>query len=395
MDDKELEAFEIAALIIRKLNGQIDPKDEEILESWKLKSDSNLKLYNELSGELSREQQLTHMGRFDTKAALERVIERIDTPVIPLRRRKTLLIRIAAAATILVVLSIGLYINRQHSVRQHTFITKNDVPPGGNKAVLTLNDGRNINVDDVTNGTIAQQSGVSIRKISKGQLIYTIASGGALPANIDYNTVSTPNGGQYQVILPDGTKVWLNSASSLRYPTRFEGSQRLVTLTGEGYFEVAHNNIMPFIVNCANQSVRVLGTHFNIHSYPNEAVVTTLLEGSVKVKSTANNIHREFTLKPGQQLTHLEGQFNVSPADIARNVAWKNGQFIFHNTDLTTIMREVQRWYDVKVDLVGLPDERYNAVIRRDVQLSKLLQTLELTSNLKFKISERRIMLQK
>jgi len=394
MDNKELNALEIAALITRQFNGEIDPKDEERLERWKAENERNRKLYNELRDENVREQAVSHMGQFDTEAAFERVNRRIGHNIIPLLRRKTVLIRIAAAAIVLIVISVGLYVYQQHRRPQNVVIAKNDVAPGSNKAVLTLGNGHEINVSDIANGTIVRQSGVSVRKTNNGQLVYSTSTN--LPASaIEYNTISIPNGGKYEVILPDGTKVWLNSASSLHYPTRFEGSQRQVTLTGEGYFEVAHNNNMPFIVNCANQSVQVLGTHFNIHSYSDEAVVTTLLEGSVKVKTSMNETEREFTLKPGQQLTHLNGQLNISPADLAQSVAWKDGQFIFHNTDLVAIMREVQRWYNVKVDLKGLPDEKYNGVISRNVQLSKLLQMLEVTSSLKFKISERRIMLQK
>jgi len=395
-DEKELAAFEVAALITRQFNQDIDPIDQEKLENWKLKSENNRQLFDDLLNETLRELALNRMGQFDTDAAFNRLNYRIAHPVIPLFRKRKLLITIAAAATILIVFSVGLYVYLHRSVTPYTkVIAKNDVAPGSNKAILTLADGRKINVDDASNGTIARQSGVQIRKTNNGQLVYSINPVGSALEPIQYNTISVPNKGQYQVVLPDGTKVWLNSASSLRYPTRFEGNERLVSLTGEGYFEVAHNKNMPFTVNCQNQSVRVLGTHFNIHSYPDEAVVTTLLEGSVKVSTSGDKNAKEYILKPGQQAVHLNGHISIQAGDVAESIAWKDGQFLFHNTDLVTIMRQVQRWYDVQVDFNTLPDERFNGAMSRNVKLSQLLQMLELTSNLKFKIEERRIMLQK
>ncbi|MGF2410726.1 FecR family protein [Ferruginibacter sp.] len=264
-----------------------------------------------------------------------------------------------------------------------------DILPGSDKALLTLADGTVIVLDEVKNGTVAKQGNISVNK-KNGLVIYDASNASSSSAAITFNTISTPKGGQYQIVLPDGSNVWLNAASSLRFPTAFAGTQRNVELKGEGYFEIAKNAAMPFYVKVNNMEVEVLGTHFNLMAYDNEdAVKTTLLEGAVKINYGAT----AKTLKPGQQgkFNNTSGAINVITTDTEEAVAWKNGYFQFTNEDIKSIMRQFARWYDVEVSYEGIEKPRYfSGEISRTVSLSKALKVLEL-SNVKFRIDEKKI----
>jgi transmembrane sensor len=265
-----------------------------------------------------------------------------------------------------------------------------DRAPGGNKAILQLADGSFINLDDIDTGMLAQQGNTKILKLNNGQLKYN-----CIPANnasILYNTISTPRGGQYHIILPDGSKVWLNAASSLRFPTVFSGKERSVQLTGEAYFEIARNKNMPFHVQVNNMKVEVLGTHFNVMSYDNEKTInTTLLEGSVSVSAIGSR--QSAVIKPGQQavLSHdsrLTIHDDIDPEEV---IAWKNGLFQFNSADIQTIMRQIERWYDVDVQYKGpIPQGTYSGTVPRADNLLKVLRIFE-ESDLKFTIEGRKL----
>jgi transmembrane sensor len=252
--------------------------------------------------------------------------------------------------------------------------------------MLTLSNGTKIVLDDARNGKIANQSNISITKTNGNQLVYAIAPGNSVANNGQQayqlqNTISTPNGGQYALILPDGTKVMLNAASSLTYPAAFRGKERVVQLNGEAYFEVAKNKDMPFIVKSGSQTVEVLGTHFNINAYRDEASIkTTLLEGSVRVSAGANST----LIVPGQQASTREsnaGEISKYTVDVDKETAWKDGLFSFQNEDLKSIMRQVARWYDVKVVYAGnLPNEKFIGEISRTSNLSDVFKILELNN---------------
>lgn len=299
--------------------------------------------------------------------------------------------KITVAASVLLVLTAGIlfYVqsNRQQQPLKTTRVLKKDVDPGGNKAILTLADGTKIVLDNTENGTIASQGSTAINKTKNGQLVYD-ASINPLSSTSDnqpvsYNTIVTPPGGQYQVILPDGTQVWLNAASSLRFPTAFSEQNRMVELTGEGYFEVAKDAGKKFIVEANGTKVEVLGTHFNVMAYADESSInTTLLEGSVKViKGNESKI-----IIPGQQ-ARVKENIHVAIADINEAVAWKNGYFIFKNEDLQSIMRKISRWYDVEIKYEGqIPRESFGGKISRYKNVSEVLRLLELTGPVQFKI---------
>jgi transmembrane sensor len=274
------------------------------------------------------------------------LLTKINARIIETEKRSRFVtpwLKIAAAAVVVLFISLGAYGLLNKRVRYQIALNKlHNVGPGGNKAILTLANGKQIILNNAQNGVIANQGNSSISKTGNGQIIYKAQP--AVEGPVAYNTISTPNGGQFQVVLPDGTKVWLNSASSLKYPTAFAGKERDVTLTGEAYFEVAKNKYMPFKVQSAGQTVEVLGTHFNINAYADEPVIkTTLLEGSVKV--TTGDGRLPALLHPGQQsvLSHDRPEIMVSDADTAQAVAWKNGLFDFKDADVASIMRSLGR----------------------------------------------------
>jgi ferric-dicitrate binding protein FerR (iron transport regulator) len=302
-------------------------------------------------------------------------------------------IRIAAASLIGVIALSTLVWVKQHSkqpiaqINQISKSNNNDVNPGGNKAVLTLADGSTIILDDAKNGAIAQQGNTKVVKID-GKLNYTVSE--MSTQQTVFNTISTPRGGQYQVELPDGSKVWLNSVSSLRFPTFFNGKQRRVEITGEAYFEVAKNQAMPFIVIVNGAEIEVLGTHFNVNAYSDESTIrTTLLEGSVKFAKDGNFA----ILKPGQQSQlSLNGQLKtINDVEIEKVVAWKNGFFHFEASDFKTLSKQLARWYDVEVVYDKEIDDLFYAKVPRSTKLSDLLKALSLTGKINFKIEGKKI----
>jgi len=313
------------------------------------------------------------------------------------RKRKVVpLYKYISAAAILLFIS-GLtfvFLNKNKPVEHNlTFSKKLDVLPGTDKAVLTLADGSKVVLDGNTAANISDRDGLKISRTKDGQLVYTILDQSNLKTKSDiaFNTIQTPKGGQYQVILPDGTKVWLNAASSLKYPEVFTGNERTVELTGEAYFEVAKNKAKPFHVKNRHQDVEVLGTHFNINSYMDDQTIkTTLLEGSVRV----SNGKSTKILKPGEQaIADISGTGTIRLAvnvDTDDETAWKNGLFQFDNAGLKTILNQLERWYDINIDYSSIPNKKYNGMVPRRAKLSEVLKMLEKTGNIRFEIREGR-----
>ena len=300
----------------------------------------------------------------------------------------------AAAALILLFIGLGTYYNfiatndSETTVITTPVLAKKDLPPGGNRAILTLSNGSTVVLDSTGNGFVTQQSNTQIVKTAKGQLSYTTLNQNS--KELVYNSVSTPRGGQYQLVLPDGTKVWLNAASSIRFPVAFVGKERKVTITGEAYFEVAKDKKKPFIVSSANMDVEVLGTHFNVSAYAEESIVkTTLLEGSVKI----NNKKSEVYLVPGQQSQlNNSGQFSIkNNIDLDKEIAWTRGKFQFNSNTIQEIMLQLSRWYDVEVIYQGkVSSETFSAIIKRSSNISQVLKLME-ASGVKFDIEGKKI----
>jgi ferric-dicitrate binding protein FerR (iron transport regulator) len=292
-----------------------------------------------------------------------------------------------AAAAILLVCGVGVALWHNPADPQ-VILTKNgpyknDIAPGGNKAMLTLADGSVIALDDHGNKVIS--TGAFVSKTEDGQLMYQQKPEVAQIID-EYNTLTTPRAGQYKLILADGSKVWLNAASSLKYPTAFNGDYRKVVLTGEAYFEIAANKEKPFIVETGEAEVKVLGTHFNIMSYQDERYSeTTLLEGSIQFSRGS----RQILLKPGQQVQYQSGigHEKLIRPDLEGAMAWRNGVFVFDNTNIEDIMRSVKRWYDVDVVYKGAkPVLSFTGVIPRTGNISKVLKILESAGDIGFEI---------
>lgn len=324
---------------------------------------------------------------------LDRINGKIKKPI-KLKRWLTW----SAAAIILFTCTIGikLYIdkNQLSQVELLVNISKGeDILPGEVRATLKLADGRTIRLDDAKSGTVADELGVSLSKTSEGQLVYTI--NGHADQSVDkmmVHTVETPRGGQYQIKLPDGTRVWLNASSTLSYSPNFEQT-RAVQLQGEAYFEVAKDK-KPFIVNSRDQAIQVLGTHFNVSAYPeDQKTVTTLLEGKVNVSAKLNKSGKGTVLEPNSMATTYRNTDKVvkSEANIESAVAWKNGYFQFNEGKLTDIMATIARWYDVEVEYESLPDTRYTIYISRGVKLSEVLTMLEITGGTELYLKDNKI----
>ena len=306
-----------------------------------------------------------------------------------------------AAAAIFIVFSVGIYffIHKAQQTQLISETNKNKILPGGNKATLTLANGSKIDLNDAKAGGVATQAQMRITKTAAGQLVYTIANTNTTSPKatdkLSYNTIETPVGGQYQVILSDGTRVWLNAASSLKYPTQFAANERKVELTGEGYFEVAKSRSKLFKVITDKQEIEVLGTHFNVNAYTDEnAITTTLLEGSVKIAAHLKNqpAQQSAILKPGQQSILGNTGLAVQNVNVDDVVAWKNGYFSF-NEDFESIMRKLSRWYNIEVvyKIDKDPDLMFGGKISRSKSINSVLNIIETTGNVHFKIEGRRI----
>jgi transmembrane sensor len=293
--------------------------------------------------------------------------------------------RAAAAAILVIAAGAGSYLylsKRPQPIIANSNI-RHDADPGRNAAILTIAGGKQITLDSTARGLIGRQGNTTITN-TDGRLLYTSLS--ERPAEIQVNTLTTRRGNQYQLVLPDGSKVWLNAASSITYPTAFAGNDRTVAITGEAYFEVLHKNKMPFRVKAGNQVIEDLGTHFDINAYTDEPVFkTTLLEGAIKING--------LILKPGEQAgIGSNGKMTVlKDVDLDGIVAWKDGKFRYNSVDIESIMRQAARWYDLDVEYDGKIDETFSGGISRNVNASELLHILEITKKVHFDIEGKKI----
>lgn len=316
--------------------------------------------------------------------------------------RKNWYLRIAAAAAVLALVGSGvfwLYTEEKTPAPQTIQTATNKIPPeiepAKDKAILTLANGEQIILDDAANGNISNQSGITVIKLN-GQLSYNIATN-TNSKEVTYNTITTSKGKQYRLVLEDGTSVWLNAASSLRFPVSFPENERRVQLNGEGYFEIAKDSRRPFHVSLQSSAgadkgtVTALGTRFNINNYDNESgIKTTLLDGSVQV---SNKLNASLILKPGQQAAFSNDQIHFNRnANIEQVIAWKNELFNFDNETMEDIMRQLTRWYDIDVKIEGqLPDKHYFGSIRRQVKLTEIIAMLEIAGDISFSIEGRNL----
>jgi ferric-dicitrate binding protein FerR (iron transport regulator) len=366
---------EILALLQKYNKGTLSNEDKDKLDAWYLHKASNSNL------QLSQQELEDSHEYLKSKLPLQQ-----EAKVIRLWPR------VAVAASIVLLLGTGLfYFTKPKEPIIQVVEKQQEIAPGGNRGVLTLSNGKQIVLSAISvTDTIAKEGKneeVTIKMNANGVITYVINPNADVPKdNVNsFNTLSTPTGGQYNIVLADGSKVYLNSVSSIKYPTQFNGDQRVVELEGEAYFEVTKNKKKPFVVKSGNQSIEVLGTHFNVHAYNNESVVkTTLLEGSVAI--TYKN--QKVILKPGQQ-SNVSDDFNkiaIREVDTEATIAWKNGRFKFDNANLRTVMKQLERWYGIKVEYRGdVSDVRFNGGTFMNKNLSEVLKVLEL-SNIKCKV---------
>ncbi|HEY4289044.1 MAG TPA: FecR family protein [Puia sp.] len=313
-----------------------------------------------------------------------------------------------AAACLVVVAGIFLFdrpVPKPEQIAAKAQLSQPVIVPAGNKAILTLADGSRIVLDSVSDGKLTDQGNTRVVKLAGGQLAYQVEKAGpsrsfgpsgkaATPGELSYNEIATPRGGFYQLILPDGSKVWLDAASSLRYPTAFTGKDRSVELTGEAYFEIASNTNQPFLITTRGIMVQVLGTELNLMAYQDEdAIRTTLVSGSLRV--VRDNVSKQ--IRPGQQASWSRGgtAWQLSTPDMREVVAWKQGEFRFQGLPISVIMRQIARWYDVDIEFQGAqPTNEFDGVIPRKKSVTELLTILEQTDEVHFTLRGRKIIVE-
>jgi transmembrane sensor len=422
-DQDILNAEEIARLLYKEMHDDLTKEERLRLNQWQWSQDkTNRKFIDKMTEGHRLAKDLQTFDSFDPKAALKDVQRRIakeekvetsrPVPSLNYFRKRTI---IGGAVIVALFTTVGiLYIGSLHKSRvienpAAQAVVSNTIIPGGNKAVLTLADGRQIALDNAGNGQLARQGSSQVMKLSNGQIAYQTSGDHQSVSNqTSYNIISTPRGGQYQVLLPDGSRVWLNAASSLRFPTSFTGKERRVILTGEAFFQVHSDLSVPFKVSITpspssggggagafHQSpleVDVLGTEFNVKAYADEEDIrTTLVNGSVKVQSD----NQASILKPGQQArvanVNSASIQIVSDAALDEVTAWKEDYFLFQSASLESVMNQLARWYDVQVKYEGAkPTQLLTAHVSRKNNLSDILSVLEI-SGYHFEISGRTV----
>ena len=393
--------FHIARLIAASIKGDATADEEKELNAWVAESIQNRERFEQWRNEELLAYKIRNYYQVDSDAIyqkMDRMIRNanIAEPAVHPKKIRSLWPRIAVAASIILAISIVGYFVLHKPIKENYAADRlpPDVSPGGNKAFLVLGNGQRISLTDAGNGTIAEQAGRSIKKTADGMVVYDRSNTEGQPAEQVYNTVEIPRGGQYQITLGDGSKVWLNAASSLKYPAVFNGPDRQVELTGEACFEIAKDKVHPFKVKTAHQTVEVLGTVFNINSYADEKnIATTLIEGAVKV--TGEN--RPVIIRPGEQAINNGQQIQVAQANIDNVIDWRNGDFYLNRVNFRVAMRKIARWYDIEVIYdASVPDNiESGGWISRSKPLSAVLNAMERTGQVHFKIEGKKVYVSK
>lgn len=376
--------FKIAQLLIKYLEGNLSEAEKKLLDSW-LKADAqNERLFQKLQTDEFLKEELKILHSVDEEKAFDKIQESINkrTPVVPLKRNHIKrMIGVAAAVVIIVASASIFYLNSQKQqsrnivkVKESTDIPVEKIMPGGNIATLTLSDGSVISLHDTENGVVTQEGNVDIVKLKDGQITYGKTDNGN--KEILYNVVTTPKGGKYNLTLADGTKIWMNAASSLRFPASFSGNVRRVEMEGEVYFDIAEDLKHPFIVMVNGAEILVTGTEFNVNAYRDESFMkVTLLEGKVFLKNKDDRT----SLTPGEQAEVAgAGKFIIHKnIDIEEVIAWKAGLFHFNKADIKTVMKDISRWYDVDVEFKDTRKKKlFKGEMQRDLELSQVIKIL-------------------
>lgn len=395
----------IAGLIGKYLDDSLNEEEHSVLTEWINASDNNRDLFAAITDRQQLSANVKQFYAYDTDRISRNISAQIPEFGIPATApvHRIHFLRKwgwAAAAAFLIGGSVSLWV--LHKKTSPTVIAANtvNIAPGSQGAILTLADGRQVVLDSMTSGVVAHQSGTAVI-LSNGKLVYDPAGEGA--TDIQYNKMTTPKGRQFQVTLPDGTRVWLNAASSIRYPTAFTGKERRVEVSGEVCFEVVKDANKPFFVNINNNkaAIEVLGTLFNVNAYENERTIqTTLLDGSVKVVVPSPTHTAGVILKPGQQAmisstigarTPEEKITVLNDPEIEKIMAWKNGLFNFEGANLEEVMLQLERWYNIDVVYEnGIPDIQFMGEMSRQIPLTDLLEILRRTE-VDFRVEGRKL----
>ncbi|QIH35959.1 FecR family protein [Sphingobacterium sp. DR205] len=384
--------FHISQLIVAHLRGTITEAEQLKLDEWLSESPMRARLMDELREESHFNKELMFFDEVDKDAIWTKLTKKlIQDETSKVSSIKKYWKALAAASIILAVFAAGmLYYNNFSTDRTLSAISNNnEVNPGKIGATLTLANGERIKLSDAANGQISEDAGVRISKSANGQLEYEVEENKHVSSG--YNVLSTAKGETYKVLLPDGTQVWLNAASSIRYPTNFSShSTRKVLLEGEAYFEVASDTSRPFIVKTNMQETKVLGTHFNINSYSDEPnVLTTLLKGSISVYGD----NKVKILKPGQQANlSKSGNLQVRRVDTEPIISWTKNEFMFDGDNIDAVMRKIARWYNVEIVYQGVrTTDKFNGTVSRFSEVHEVLQLLEKTGTVKFRVDGKTI----
>ncbi|GAA4314085.1 FecR family protein [Compostibacter hankyongensis] len=375
--------FEIAELLRRSIDGVLTPAETRVLQQWIGEWEENARLYDNIRNTAYREEQLLKMQQFDVEQGWRKAASRLAVRSSPKRY-----FRRAAAILLLLGASVTALLLRHHNdARQTAALIENDVPAGTTRAYLSVAGGKSVILNQA--GDTAFLAG-NLRVRQQHGMLRLPPEPADKNRPVQYLDLHTPRAGEYQLLLEDGTRVWLNAASTLHFPDHFSGPERMVSLSGEAYFEVAHDARKPFTVLVNGVKIRALGTAFNIHAYPEEgALQTALVSGVVEVRNRQERVR----LSPGEMATVTPEGTAVALTDITMATAWKDGLFLFRNVDLSAVMLQLARWYDVEVTYAPgfKADSRFSARISRQVPLSRLLQLMEQTSIARFSLSGKKV----
>ncbi|WP_316802956.1 FecR family protein [Pedobacter nototheniae] len=380
--EKQQSAPQTAALILKFLKNELHESEKQEFEQWRAAHPDHEALVESFRNTKAVQEEINYFNSVNVNAGWETLTAKIAaTPAKPFKWNKFL--RYSAAAILLLSVGVGIYtytVKNNQEIKIAGLEQVYDIMPGHSKATLSMSDGSSVNLTAAT----MQINGKDGSNINAKSGVLAFKNGNQQKG---YNQLKTPKAGEYKMILPDGTKVWLNAASTLTFPGSFNQNERRVELNGEAYFEVAHNKALPFIVSFNQTEVEVLGTHFNINSY-DKVSKTTLLEGAVKIREGKH----QTILKPGEEANITDNRFEIVKVDTYKSIAWKEGIFYFNNDDLASILDQVARWYDVKIQYKGnTSSKKYSGNIRRQATLNQVLEMLNAVSGASFSLSERTV----
>lgn len=389
---------QLSDLIRKYLSGVANDDDVKKIEEW-------YESFDDLGANIPiKEDELESSVRRSLKIIIQRIATERNEEVLP-RRKKTRRVDVvykyaAVAAVVILILGIAFLLMQQPESQSYSATNAmhgmEDIQPGGNKAILTLGNGKQIILDSTDNGLLSMQGNTKIIKINKGLLSYNSGPVAERQQSVQYNIITTPRGGKYEVVLSDGSKVWLNAASSIKFPTTFVSGKREVTIKGEAYFEIAENAERPFMVKKDDIEIKVLGTSFNVMAYDDEAgMQITLVEGAVRVTSQSGHGEDGVRLRPGQQVIlnlskrGKKGSPIVKEVNVAEAIAWKDNLFWFDNDDVQEVSKKLSRWYNMEITVDGNIPDRFTGSIPMDLTFSQVVGMLQKTGRIQYKIIDK------